>query len=77
MAQVARVLVMGYQRVISPFLPPACRFYPTCSSYADEALERHGFVRGGVYSARRIARCHPFCEGGIDPVPLTDSGEGS
>jgi putative membrane protein insertion efficiency factor len=63
------VLVRLYKRLVSPFLPPACRFYPTCSAYAEEALRRHGAVRGGVLAVRRLMRCHPMNPGGIDPVP--------
>jgi uncharacterized protein len=62
-------LVRGYQRLVSPLLPPACRFYPSCSSYAAAALERHGALRGGWLTVRRLLRCHPFHDGGIDPVP--------
>lgn len=62
-------LVRGYQVVLSPLLPPACRYYPSCSQYAVEALEKHGALRGGWLAARRIARCHPFRPGGYDPVP--------
>ncbi len=62
-------LIRGYKAIISPLLPPACRFYPTCSSYALEAFERHGFWRGMRLSARRLLRCHPFCPGGVDLVP--------
>ncbi|MGB8932638.1 MAG: membrane protein insertion efficiency factor YidD [Anaeromyxobacteraceae bacterium] len=62
-------LIRGYQRFISPGLPAACRFYPSCSSYAATAIERHGPVRGSWLAARRLARCHPFHPGGIDPVP--------
>jgi putative membrane protein insertion efficiency factor len=62
-------LVRGYQVVVSPLLPPACRYYPSCSQYAIEALEKHGALRGGWLAARRIARCHPFRPGGYDPVP--------
>jgi uncharacterized protein len=61
--------VLGlYQRVLSPLLPPACRFYPTCSSYAREAVGRYGLWRGGRMALRRLARCHPFHEGGYDPL---------
>lgn len=62
-------LVRGYQMAISPLLPPACRYYPSCSAYAIEALERHGALRGAWLAAKRIARCHPFRPGGYDPVP--------
>ncbi|HXV14061.1 MAG TPA: membrane protein insertion efficiency factor YidD [Candidatus Krumholzibacteria bacterium] len=62
-------LIAGYRRLVSPLLPPACRFHPSCSEYASEAIARHGVVRGGVLAAGRLARCHPWCEGGIDPVP--------
>jgi putative membrane protein insertion efficiency factor len=74
-ALVARGLVALYRRLLSPLLPPACRFYPTCSAYADEALRRQGFVLGSLLSVRRIVRCHPFAEGGVDPVPAPDGAE--
>ena len=61
--------VRGYQVAISPLLPPSCRYYPTCSQYAVEALERHGAWRGSWLALRRILRCHPFRPGGYDPVP--------
>ncbi|MBM4192942.1 MAG: membrane protein insertion efficiency factor YidD [Gemmatimonadetes bacterium] len=61
--------VRAYQMVIGPMLPPACRYHPTCSVYAIEALEKHGAWRGGWLAVRRIARCHPFRPGGFDPVP--------
>jgi putative membrane protein insertion efficiency factor len=63
------LLVRLYKRLVSPFLPPACRFYPTCSAYAEEALRRYGVARGGVLAVRRLMRCHPMNPGGIDPVP--------
>jgi uncharacterized protein len=63
------LLIRGYQLVISPALPPSCRFYPSCSHYAHEAITRYGAVRGSWLAARRLARCHPFNRGGYDPVP--------
>lgn len=68
----ARVLILpirGYQRFISPLFPPVCRFYPSCSAYALEALRVHGALYGLWLGIRRIARCHPFNPGGLDPVP--------
>ena len=62
-------IIQVYRRVISPLLPPRCRFYPSCSQYALEALERHGVRRGVWLSVRRITRCHPGHPGGHDPVP--------
>ncbi len=58
-----------YQRFISPGLPPACRFYPTCSEYGYEAISRYGIIKGGILTVRRLLRCHPFHPGGFDPVP--------
>lgn len=69
MRMILVALVRGYQIVLSPLLPPACRYYPTCSVYAIEALERHGALRGTWMAVRRIARCNPFRPGGFDPVP--------
>ena len=63
------LVVRGYQVLLSPLLPAACRYHPTCSHYAIEALEKHGALRGSWLAARRIARCHPFHPGGYDPVP--------
>jgi putative membrane protein insertion efficiency factor len=62
-------LVRIYQLFIGPLLPAACRYYPSCSQYAIEALQRHGAFRGAILAARRIGRCHPFRPGGYDPVP--------
>ncbi len=61
--------VRGYQLLVSPLLPPACRFLPTCSEYAAEAIERHGAWRGIILASLRLARCHPWGGSGYDPVP--------
>ena len=63
------VLVRVYRLFVSPMLPPSCRFYPSCSAYAETAVVRHGALRGSWLTARRLVRCHPFHPGGIDPVP--------
>ncbi|HOF12801.1 MAG TPA: membrane protein insertion efficiency factor YidD [Spirochaetota bacterium] len=63
------LLIKMYKLIISPLLPNVCRFYPTCSSYAIEALSKHGLCKGGFLSIKRILRCHPYCDGGYDPVP--------
>jgi len=68
-SRVLTVVLRGYQRWISPLLGPACRFHPTCSHYASEAIERHGAARGVWLALRRVGRCHPFHAGGLDPVP--------
>jgi uncharacterized protein len=62
-------LVRVYRLLLSPLLPRVCRFYPSCSAYAEEALTRHGPLKGTSLAARRLLRCHPLHEGGIDPVP--------
>jgi uncharacterized protein len=62
-------LIRAYQRFLSPALPPSCRFHPSCSQYALEAVSRYGALRGSWLAARRLARCHPFHPGGFDPVP--------
>ncbi len=69
MARLLVLLVRFYQRFIGPGLPRACRYYPSCSAYAVEALSRHGAGRGSWLATRRILRCHPFHPGGVDPVP--------
>jgi len=61
--------IRAYQLMISPILGPSCRFYPTCSSYAIEAIREHGPIRGSWLGTKRIGRCHPFHPGGFDPVP--------
>ena len=63
------LVVRGYQVILSPLLPASCRYYPSCSAYAIEALERHGAARGGWLTLKRLGRCHPFRPGGYDPVP--------
>ena len=62
-------VVRAYQAALSPLLPAACRYHPTCSNYTIEALEVHGALRGSWLAVKRIARCHPFRAGGFDPVP--------
>ena len=63
-------LLRAYQWLVSPLLGPACRYLPTCSEYAREAVERHGVLRGGVMGAARVLRCHPLAGSGYDPVPV-------
>ena len=62
-------IVHLYQRVVSPWMPDSCRFKPTCSAYSIEALQKHGAVKGGWLTIKRISRCHPWGDGGYDPVP--------
>ncbi|WP_413162252.1 membrane protein insertion efficiency factor YidD [Capilliphycus salinus ALCB114379] len=62
-------LIKGYKMFISPLLPPSCRYQPTCSTYAIQAVERFGVIQGGWLAIKRILRCHPFHPGGYDPVP--------
>jgi putative membrane protein insertion efficiency factor len=69
MRYVLKFLIRGYQLAISPFLGPNCRFYPSCSQYAIEAIEAHGSLHGTWLTMKRISRCHPWHEGGFDPVP--------
>jgi len=69
MRVVLKYLIRAYQLTISPMLGPCCRFHPTCSHYGMEAIDRHGALRGSWLTLKRISRCHPFHEGGFDPVP--------
>ncbi|MGD9887918.1 MAG: membrane protein insertion efficiency factor YidD [Halothiobacillaceae bacterium] len=66
-------MIRAYQLVLSPLMGRQCRFEPTCSCYAVEAIKRHGSVRGGWMGVKRICRCHPFSPGGYDPVPELDT----
>ncbi|AXH99655.1 membrane protein insertion efficiency factor YidD [Sporosarcina sp. PTS2304] len=63
------LFIRFYQKFISPMFPPSCRFYPTCSHYGVEAIETHGALKGSYLAVMRILKCHPFHEGGFDPVP--------
>lgn len=65
---IALFMLRVYKLAISPLLPPSCRFTPTCSGYAAEAIAKYGFLKGSVLGLKRLSRCHPFCEGGYDPV---------
>lgn len=69
MKKVLKIPIYAYRRFISPLKPPTCRFYPTCSEYALEALEQHGALKGSYLTVIRICKCHPFHPGGIDHVP--------
>lgn len=64
------ILLRGYKWALSPLFPPACRYVPTCSEYAMEAIERQGAIRGSLRGIWRLLRCHPFARGGFDPVPI-------
>ncbi len=79
LAKLASFLVKAYQRLISPFFPPSCRYQPTCSAYALEAIKLHGGLKGTWLALRRIGRCHPWGGSGFDPVPgvKKTSGHGS
>ncbi len=63
------LIIKAYQYLVSPFLPPACRYTPSCSCYAQESISRFGAIRGGWLALKRVSRCHPWHEGGYDPVP--------
>lgn len=69
MKQLLKAAIRGYQVALSPLLGQNCRFYPSCSAYACEAIDVHGALRGSWLTVRRLSRCHPFHPGGVDPVP--------
>lgn len=69
MSRLLILLIKGYQCILSPFFGQQCRFYPTCSQYGLEAIQKYGALRGSYYTVHRLCRCHPWCEGGHDPVP--------
>ena len=69
MKSMAERLLILYKRLVSPLLPPACRYVPSCSEYAAEAVARHGFVYGAILAGWRLLRCNPLARGGYDPVP--------
>jgi putative membrane protein insertion efficiency factor len=69
MAKVLVTIIRGYQMILSPLLPAACRYFPTCSAYGIEAIEKYGAFKGGWLTLKRLGRCHPFHAGGFDPVP--------
>ena len=71
MRRIVIFIIRGYQYVLSPYLASSCRYTPSCSSYAIEALQRFGFLRGLILATRRIFSCHPWHDGGYDPVPAT------
>ncbi len=75
MRRVVTGMIRGYQLTLSPLLPPACRFYPTCSQYMLEAVQRYGASRGVWLGLKRLGRCHPLHPGGYDPVPDLDRGD--
>ena len=77
MKSLALGLLRLYKRWISPAFPPSCRYVPTCSEYAMEAIERYGALRGGMMAAWRVLRCHPFAKGGLDPVVNAAEGNPS
>lgn len=72
LARLLTILVRGYQLIVSPWLPQSCRYYPSCSTYAITALERHGAWRGLALAGWRLLRCNPWSDGGVDEVPARD-----
>jgi putative membrane protein insertion efficiency factor len=77
MKRILLALIKAYRYALSPLLGPRCRFYPTCSAYAAEAVEKHGAVRGSWLAVKRISKCHPWHPGGVDPVPPARSSRGT
>jgi len=75
-AKLAKAPIYGYRRFISPLKPPTCRFYPTCSAYGLEAIDKHGVLAGSWLTIKRICKCHPFHPGGIDYVPEPKTKQG-
>jgi hypothetical protein len=75
MSTLLRAILRGYRYGVSPLFAPSCRFHPSCSAYAEEALARHGLWRGGWLATRRLCRCGPWHPGGFDPVPGARRGE--
>ncbi|HIQ07502.1 MAG TPA: membrane protein insertion efficiency factor YidD [Thiotrichaceae bacterium] len=69
MKSIFLVIIRGYQLLLSPILGSSCRYYPSCSHYSHQAISHHGVLKGGWMSLKRIGRCHPWAEGGYDPVP--------
>ena len=67
--QVLKTLIAAYQTIVSPLLGPRCRYHPTCSDYMSQAVEQHGALRGVRLGLKRLVRCHPWAEGGYDPIP--------
>ena len=74
MKQAVLAALRFYKAALSPLLPPACRYTPTCSEYAMEAIDRHGVLKGGWLATRRVLSCHPWSRGGYDPVPERRAG---
>ncbi|MDT8385226.1 MAG: membrane protein insertion efficiency factor YidD [Gammaproteobacteria bacterium] len=77
MRKILILIIRAYQYLLSPLLGPSCRFYPSCSCYAQEALQQHGVIKGGWLALRRLLRCHPWHPGGIDLVPGQDAPGGT
>lgn len=72
---ILKKIVRGYQVLISPWFPAKCRFHPSCSEYTIQAIDQHGSAKGSWLSVKRILKCHPFSEGGFDPVPTSTSNK--